>query len=136
MRGRLVWALCALGVAALAAFAAPAASSAAVCIQSNMAGAATCGPGPAANRSVADDPSFKGWGYVSPCVAVCRTVDAWKWTGSSWTYSALYNSEKVYIYPFASGWSWAWSSGQGWRATHSSNLFEGTEPICPRLCIL
>jgi hypothetical protein len=135
MKKRFLLVMAAVAVAAASAFGAPASASAALCL--GASGSIGCGPTTTVPRSVANDPSFKGWGYVRTCPAACRMEDAWAWNGSGWRYSAVADGTQVYIYPFASGWSWIWTSGNGWRAMHSSLLYEGAPPApCRTLCPL
>jgi hypothetical protein len=79
--------------------------------------------------------SYIGWGQVSGAssgyYATLRAVPvtAWYWNGSAWSQRSRYSGQRVYIYPYASGWSWTWSQDQGWLAMRTSQLTIGYRPI-------
>jgi hypothetical protein len=97
-----------------------------------------CNPG-LPSPSVANNPNYKGWGYVSATGMAggpIRIFDAWRWNGTQWVHSTRAQDQQVYIYPFASGWTWTWSSGSGWLAMHSTDLRIGSVPVCRAICPL
>lgn len=89
------------------------------------AASATVLDGPRAS----DHPTYKGWGIVDGIpVGGCRIgqlcgLPAWRWANSSWNPSYVCNRERVYIWPYGSGWSWVWSQRAGWLALQSRHLW-------------
>ncbi len=90
-----------------------------------------------------DQPSYKGWatvafrGCVTPGSAStteCRGATAYRWTGSAWQ-TVLLNEcggiGQVYAWPFASGWTWIWSSRHGWLAIRSSQVLVSAGWVAP-----
>ena len=80
--------------------------------------------------------SYIGWGQVAYASDAGfyyggngSGVVAWRWSGSSWQQSSRYYGQRVYIYPYASGWSWTWTQGSGWLAVRTSQLTIGYRPI-------
>lgn len=81
--------------------------------------------------------SYIGWGQVSSGNSYyyggaslrAVPVTAWYWSGSAWSQRSRYVGQRVYIYPYASGWSWTWSQDQGWLAMRTSQLTIGYRPI-------
>lgn len=91
--------------------------------------------------------SHQGWVYVrqgqGPCPAspipeYCdqpELVDAWRWSGSSWSRAHLVGGEQVYAYPYSGSWHWAWTQRTGWLAIQTAKLDTGyrcTGYACPR----
>lgn len=79
--------------------------------------------------------SYKGWGTVeggfygtARLVAPAPKV-AWHWTGTTWVQRGRTPGTRVYIWPYASGWSWTWTESTGWLAMHTSDLMIGYRPI-------
>lgn len=80
--------------------------------------------------------SYRGWGQVVAAAEFSgyrhssgSSVTAWRWNGYSWQQSSRYYGERVYIYPYASGWSWTWTQSKGWLAMRTSSLIIGYRPI-------
>lgn len=80
--------------------------------------------------------SYRGWGQVVAAAEYSgyrhmsgSSVTAWHWSGSAWQQSSRYYGERVYIYPYASGWSWTWTQSKGWLAMRTSSLIVGYRPI-------
>lgn len=87
-------------------------------------------------------PSTKGWVYVKsepvicpaiyPAPAYCSQpsrVGAWHWSGSAWSQRSLAGGTSVYVWPYATGWHWAWTQRTGWLAVRTSDLTTGR--TCP-----
>ncbi len=78
--------------------------------------------------------SYQGWGtveggfYGNRLVAPAAKV-AWHWNGRSWVQRSRTPGTRVYIWPYASGWSWTWTENTGWLAMHTSDLMIGYRPI-------
>jgi hypothetical protein len=101
-------------------------------------------PATAATNSgyVSDNPGYKGWAQIQlhpECVPTgvldfsCGTdwqpfVTIYYWTGSSWTEDWTSDHMDVYAYPFAPGWTWAWTSGTGWFAIQSDVVRIESQP--------
>jgi hypothetical protein len=55
-------------------------------------------------------------------------VPAWEWKNGAWTKTSRGEGEQVYLYPFATGWRWAYVNARyagdytGWLAMRSSDL--------------
>jgi hypothetical protein len=68
-----------------------------------------------------------GWGFIDELAPACPNdgtvgcgtytpeVTAWRWNGA-WQRTTLGGASQVYVYPFATGWSWVWTSRTGWLA--------------------
>lgn len=79
-------------------------------------------------------PNFIGWASLAyrgcvtsglPSTADCRALTAYRWTGASWQPYGLNECggpQQVYVYPYAAGWSWVWSSQTGWLAVRSDSV--------------
>jgi hypothetical protein len=85
-----------------------------------------CGYLPDAHHPYA---GWSGWGYVDAntctgvCTAIYRTsVPAWRWNGR-WSATSLANNTQVYIYPYATGWSWVWTQSTGWLAVSDNYVW-------------
>jgi hypothetical protein len=79
--------------------------------------------GYACNTYVSSLSYYKGWGNVrdgSYCVPPTMYA-AWTWTGS-WSKGYVNQGTRVYIWPFATDWSWVWTAQTGWRAMRDVNL--------------
>jgi hypothetical protein len=79
--------------------------------------------GYACNTYVSSLTYYKGWGNIrsaGPCSTRLR-VYAWRWNGS-WTRTYLDANTRVYIWPFATDWSWVWTQSTGWLAARDVNL--------------
>lgn len=76
--------------------------------------------------SVGSLATYKGWahtfrheycgGAAPGGMVTIETVRAWRWTSIGWRATTLRGGERVYVWPFASGWSWVWTSSTGWLA--------------------
>lgn len=55
-------------------------------------------------------------------------VTAWKWNGS-WVQGGRKVGVRVWVQPFATGWTWTWTSATGWRAMQSKYLVSKWEPM-------
>lgn len=79
--------------------------------------------------------SYVGWGQVASGYGygfyggAAQGVTAWYWNGSSWSQRSRYVGDRVYIYPYTSGWSWTWTQRTGWLAMRTSQLTIGYRPI-------
>lgn len=79
--------------------------------------------------------SYKGWGTVHSTYNDQRGFAgpiprvAWHWNGSAWSQRSRTPGTRVYIWPYASGWSWTWTESTGWLAMHTSDLTIGYRPI-------
>lgn len=91
------------------------------------------------NEPIAAYPSYKGWGTVeggfygsartaAGFVAPAPKV-AWYWNGSAWSQRGRSPGTRVYIWPYAAGWSWTWTESTGWYAMQTSDLMIGYRPI-------
>jgi beta-glucanase (GH16 family) len=71
--------------------------------------------------------TYKGTGAVT--IASGGNVPAWTWndTSRTWSSTPIASATTVYIWPFASGWSWVWTSSTGWRAVNDSYVFATNE---------
>lgn len=73
--------------------------------------------------------SYKGWGTVDRGMYANRLIVkskvAWHWNGGSWVQRSRTPSTRVYIWPYASGWSWTWTETTGWLAMQTSDLVIG-----------
>jgi hypothetical protein len=96
--------------------------------------------------SPVQEPTFKGWGEVSlsrnyadrarcaqkiyPEPTNCR-VTAWRWNATSrtWSRTSLLSGTRTYIWPFATGWSWVWTSNTGWLAVSDDYVVVRWEPM-------
>ena len=85
---------------------------------------------PVVRHSAADHQTYKGWGFITAnycppgmaCAAIYHSsTTAWRWTGSSWSKTSIADRTQVYIHPYASGWSWVWTSRTGWLAVQSGS---------------
>ena len=79
--------------------------------------------------------TYKGWAHVDVglyCGGMNPGQDyidslraprpAWRWTGSAWTRASLATSTQVYVWPYATGWSWVWTQRTGWLAMQDEHL--------------
>jgi hypothetical protein len=80
---------------------------------------------------VSDLDYYEGWGTVGDThcygVEMCAmyavtSQAAWRWSGSGWVRTTRPVGTKVWIAPFAVGWSWTWTSGTGWLAMQDNVL--------------
>lgn len=80
-----------------------------------------------------DNPTYKGWATIDPSpdcalpgrqircmIAVMANVPAWQWTNNGWVAKTRATGSKVYVWPYGSGWSWTWTSADGWLAVRSN----------------
>jgi hypothetical protein len=58
----------------------------------------------------------------------CR-VTAWRWTSSGWAQTSRRVGARVWVQPFATDWSWTWTSGAGWLAMRDTKLVVKWEPM-------
>lgn len=83
-----------------------------------------------ASANVAD--SFTGWGTVAPATAGSTTAPAWKWySWYGWWGTSRSANSRVWIQPFAAGWSWTWGGDRGWLAMRTSDLGSGSTTPTP-----
>lgn len=87
--------------------------------------------------------SHKGWVYVGGRTDVPSSgyhpqyYIAWRYNASSanhWSSSYRRFGTRVYAWPYGSGWSWTWTSADGWKAMRTSDLRTGyycAGPSCP-----
>lgn len=80
-----------------------------------------------------DYPAWKGYGQISSegrssCIwrgclrgTISGPVTAWRWS-TGWQASQRRDGERVYVHPYASGWSWTWTATSGWLAVASDNV--------------
>jgi hypothetical protein len=79
--------------------------------------------------------SYKGWGtveggfYGSARLVAPAPKVAWHWNGSAWSQRGRSPGTRVYIWPYAAGWSWTWTESTGWLAMQTSDLMIGYRPI-------
>lgn len=78
--------------------------------------------------------NYKGWGTVEGGFYTARLMApapkvAWEWSGSQWLQRGRTPGTRVYIWPYASGWSWTWTESSGWYAMRTSDLLIGYRPI-------
>lgn len=101
----------------------------------SMAGAATslAAIPPRSSCAFATDmPLYKGWATMSfrGCPSDggvvtddCKGGTAYRWTNRGWVARGIgecgTGPSQVYVWPFASGWSWIWSQQTGWLAVES-----------------
>jgi hypothetical protein len=75
--------------------------------------------------TAAEASRFIGWAKFQrdvPGNAMPRySEQAWRWDNSHWTALELAFGD-VYVYPYATGWSWVWRSSTGWLAVQSSSV--------------
>ena len=79
----------------------------------------SCSNGLAATKVTAN-PSYQGWGKTY-CDFHTTSLTAYAWNGA-WSRRSMTCHTQVYIWPYASGWSWAWTSGTGWVAMRGDDL--------------
>lgn len=124
---------------AIGALAAPTTAAAAAECKQYPSGTRVCSATPA------DYPSWKGWATVP---GTCNWTafpdgwigqrpedlehrvmcvwgggqDAWRWNGAGYdAKKVLGGGTQVYVYPFTTGWSWAYASGS-WHVMRSSDI--------------
>jgi hypothetical protein len=80
--------------------------------------------------------SYRGWGQVAYAsygtarLMAPRPVTAWEWNAQrGWVQRSRSVGERVYIWPYAAGWSWTWTQSTGWYAMQTSALTIGYRPI-------
>ena len=80
--------------------------------------------------------NYKGWGYVGggyygggARLVAPRPVTAYEWNGSRWLERTRQPGTRVYIWPYAQGWSWTWTQETGWYAMRTDALTIGYRPI-------
>ena len=115
----------------------PAAAATGVCP------AGTCLPGAIDTCTYAtSQPLFKGNAtIVHPGCQPVRwgggyeRMTAWRWTSTGWQATSVTEGGTWYAWPFASGWTWVWSSATGWLAIQSDRvLLRRQFNTCPSLC--
>lgn len=91
-----------------------------VCGLPAAAQAATCTAAaePGCSISARSVPAFKGWGTVSGTT----NAAAWAWVNGAWSARTLNAGERVYVWPWGSGWTWAWTQRTGWIAAPTARL--------------
>lgn len=120
-------------VAAIAA--ATFATAATIAAPAHALGAVAPAPYPYTCSTAADQPRFIGWATMSyrgcvdpsyPSTADCRVETAYRWSGSAWQARQIgecgMGPSRVYVYPYAAGWSWIWSQQTGWLAVRSTKV--------------
>jgi hypothetical protein len=122
--------------------------------------ATTCHPPVITHKEYADQhPNFVGWGrldserctesgisaycafpapsnvqcFRAPCNVDSTMLYAYRWSGGSWHVASFASGTQVYIYPYATGWSWVWTQSTGWLATRSA-LAMTKSGTCYRIC--
>lgn len=81
--------------------------------------------------------NYTGWARVDfPLRHACANcldggfevaLPVYQWTGTAWrTTSLSTNHRRVWVAPYASGWSWIWTQQTGWLAVQSSFLHVAT----------
>lgn len=78
--------------------------------------------------------AYQGWGQVSGGYGYrfgpLQVVTAWQWDSRyGWRPAARTPGSRVYIHPYASGWSWTWTQATGWYAMRTSDLTIGYRPV-------
>ena len=89
-------------------------------------------PGYSCNTYVSTLSYYKGWGSVE---YDCNSVDpafslftAWRWTSTGWKAAYLNPGMRVYVWPYATGWSWVWTQNTGWLAFQDRYLVVNRTP--------
>lgn len=78
---------------------------------------------------------YKGWGQVSGgfygnTFAPAQPKTAWEWNARyGWMQRGRTPGTRVYIWPYAAGWSWTWTESTGWYAMQTKDLQIGFRPI-------
>jgi hypothetical protein len=67
--------------------------------------------------------------FAAPSPPPSCTVTAWRWNGYSWVQTTRRIGTYVWVEPFATGWSWTWTSGAGWLAMRDEKLVARWEPM-------
>lgn len=82
-----------------------------------------------AGTGIAQD--YHGWAYARhhcpgttlvACTADYQVREAWHWNGHGWRRSGIGEGTRVYAWPYATGWHWAWTARTGWLAMRSSDI--------------
>ncbi|MCW2921839.1 MAG: hypothetical protein JWL76_1713 [Thermoleophilia bacterium] len=93
------------------------------------------------NEPIAAYASYKGWGTVeggfygygartAAGFVAPAPKTAWEWnTSRGWLQRGRTPGTRVYIWPYAAGWSWTWTESTGWYAMQTSDLMIGYRPI-------
>ena len=86
---------------------------------------------------VSDYSTYTGWAtvdyHLEPGEAICLSlscgtqVSAYRWTGREWQTLQRRTGTRVWVAPFATVWSWTWSSSTGWLAMRDRNLLVRTQ---------
>lgn len=74
--------------------------------------------------------TYKGWAHTQQ-VLYCggahpgdmyanQSAPAWRWGRYGWSSTSLPGGTRVYVWPYAVGWSWVWTSTTGWVAMQDS----------------
>jgi hypothetical protein len=69
--------------------------------------------------------SYTGWGYVRSPLNMTVAAYTWNVATNQWISGSVLANTPVYVWPYASGWSWAWTSASGWRAIRTANVSAG-----------
>jgi hypothetical protein len=86
-------------------------------------------PGYACNTTVDSLPFFQGWVNLAQGGDCNTSYWVWRWTGVAWQAATLPAQTRVYVYPFAVGWSWIWTPSTGWVAARDHYLVVNLEVI-------
>ncbi|MCW2921634.1 MAG: hypothetical protein JWL76_1508 [Thermoleophilia bacterium] len=73
-----------------------------------------------ASSMVSANPGYKGWG-TAYCDFHTISLTGYAWNGA-WSRRTVACRTQVYIWPYANGWSWAWTQSTGWLAMRGSDL--------------
>jgi hypothetical protein len=84
---------------------------------------------------------YKGWAHVSRnrnCGGIDRSYDpdfsaprpAWRWTGTRWTAVSLDQATAIYVWPYATNWSWVWTQRTGWLALQDQYVVINPSYVC------
>jgi hypothetical protein len=94
------------------------------------------------NAPADDLPNVTGWyGYVGtgggPCnsnprgttfdaglLGICEVpgiITTWRWSDYGWYQAGARDGDRVYVYPYTTGWRWIWKNGI-WSAISSKQL--------------
>lgn len=74
---------------------------------------------PGVSGAAVSDTTYRGYGTVA--AAGYSYVGAYRWAPTGWSPTTLATGTVVSVYPFGSGWSWAWYAG-AWYAVPSAYI--------------
>ena len=80
--------------------------------------------------SAAENARFIGWGHIRHEQHLVpnppTSIQAWRWSGAALQSTRVAFGD-VYVYPYATGWSWVWRSSTGWLAVPSRDVIVGSD---------